>query len=259
MEFQSERELGVDMDLEFVESMVQDEIPEQEMLVVQDELPQPNPEPEMGVAAAAAYDTSPPPLRQNPPILVESAQPSAPDMAQLCAMLAGMNANMQAMNANMEGINKQMDTNTNKMDGIKNNANGIKEEMKDEMKKMRGEMQQIGRGLQAGTAKIVAIARSEARTTAGKMVTPRAATNELRGSAPAGEDRVIRETCWARREKVTETVTRREKLNGGDGDVYGRTSGDRADRDAGGRGATTRGRGRGGRTHTHRDSEGQWG
>ena len=47
---------------------------------------------------------------------------------------------------------------------------------------------------------------------AGKMVTPRAATNDLKGSAPAGEDRVIRETCWARREKVT--VTERKILNG---------------------------------------------
>ena len=53
---------------------------------------------------------------------------------------------------------------------------------------MRGEMQQMGRGLQAGI-----------------MATPRAATNELKGSAPAGEDRVIRETCWARRVEVTET------------------------------------------------------
>ena len=88
MEFQSEREPGVDMDLENVESMAQDGNPEQEMLVVQDELPQPNPEPEMGAAAAVVYDTSPPPLRQNPPILAESAQPSAPDMAQLCAIKA---------------------------------------------------------------------------------------------------------------------------------------------------------------------------
>ena len=38
---------------------------------------------------------------------------------------------------------------------------------------------------------------------ADKMAMPRAATSELKGSAPAGEDRVIRETC-----KVTETVTR---------------------------------------------------
>ena len=53
------------------------------------------------------------------------------------------------------------------------------------------------------------------------MATPRAATNELKGSAPAvrpvveaGEDRVIRETCWARSVKVTETVTQGEKLIG---------------------------------------------
>ena len=48
---------------------------------------------------------------------------------------------------------------------------------------------------------------------ADKMAPPRATTSELRGSAPAGEDRAIRETCWARHEKVTETVIR-EKLNG---------------------------------------------
>ena len=35
------------------------------------------------------------------------------------------------------------------------NVNGMKEEMK----KMRGEMRQIGRGLQAGMARIVAVAR----------------------------------------------------------------------------------------------------
>ena len=43
---------------------------------------------------------------------------------------------------------------------------------------MRDEMRQVGQCLQAG-----------------KMATPRAATNELKGSAPAGEDRVSRETC----------------------------------------------------------------
>ena len=45
-----------------------------------------------------------------------------------------------------------------------------------------------------------------------KMAPPRAATNELKGSAPAGEDRVIQETCWARSEEIT--VTERKKLNG---------------------------------------------
>ena len=77
-----------------------------------------NPEPEMGAAAAAAYDTSPPPLRQNPPILAESVHPSALDMAQLFAMLAEMN--------------NKMDGNTNKME------------------EMRGEMRQMGQCLQAG-------------------------------------------------------------------------------------------------------------
>ena len=46
------------------------------------------------------------------------------------------------------------------------------------------------------------------------MAPPRAGTGELKGSAPAGEDRVIRETCWARRVKVTETVTQEKKVNG---------------------------------------------
>ena len=40
------------------------------------------------------------------------------------------------------------------------------------------------------------------------MAAPRAGSSELKGSAPAGEDRVIRETCWARRVGVTETCTR---------------------------------------------------
>ena len=77
-----------------VEPMVQDTpvqdipIPEQDIVVEELELPQMDLETEMG--AAAAYDTSPPPLHQNPPILAESAQSSIPDMAQLVAMLVGM-------------------------------------------------------------------------------------------------------------------------------------------------------------------------
>ena len=42
----------------------------------------------------------------------------------------------------------------------------------------------------------------------------RAATNELEGSAPAGEDKVIRETCWGRVVTEEVTVTQREKVNG---------------------------------------------
>ena len=58
-------------------------IPEQD-----ESLPQTNSEPEMGAAAAAKYDTSPPLLRNPPPIPAETAHQSAPDMAQLFAMLA---------------------------------------------------------------------------------------------------------------------------------------------------------------------------
>ena len=97
-----------------------------------------------------------------------------------------------------------MDTNTNKL--------------REEMKEMWGEMQKMGHGLQTG---IMAISCSETRTARKKMATPRAGTSELGGSAmavrpavAAGEDRVIRETCWARSVKVTETVTQGGKLMG---------------------------------------------
>ena len=110
-------------------------------------LPQPNPEPDMGAAAAAADDTSPPLLRNPPPTPAETAHPSAPDMVQLFAMLAEMN----------RGIN-------NKMDDMEANTQTL-----------QGEMQRIGRGLQAGTARMLAI------TGELKMATPRAGTNELGG------------------------------------------------------------------------------
>ena len=122
MAAQSERKPGViDMGEGLLDPMAQDEAVEQEMLVVEEEQffpPQMDPEPEMGAAAAeaAVYDTSPPPLYQNPPTLAESARPVTVDMAQLVAILAGME---------------------NKMDG---NAR----QMKKEMKKMRGEMRQVG-------------------------------------------------------------------------------------------------------------------
>ena len=69
MASQGEREPGVvGMDEGVLESMAQDEIPEQEMLVVEEqELPQTDPEPEMGAAAAAEYGTPPPsPPPSNP-------------------------------------------------------------------------------------------------------------------------------------------------------------------------------------------------
>ena len=68
--------------------MAQD-IPEQDIVMGELELPpQMDPKPEMGAAAATKYDTSPPPLRQNPPIPAETAHPRAPGVAQLFAMLA---------------------------------------------------------------------------------------------------------------------------------------------------------------------------
>ena len=194
MASQGEREPGVlEMDEESLESMVQDGISEQEMLVVQDELPQTNPEPEMGAAAAAAYDTSPPPLRQNPPILLER---SAVDMI-LQAMEANTKRMEKRMKSGMDGNAQQMEK---KMEAnLKENAKQMKEEtngMKEEMREMRGEMQKMGHGLQVG---IMALAYDEMWTAGGKMATPRAETNELGGSATAvrpaveaGEDRVIR-------------------------------------------------------------------
>ena len=61
------------MDVELVESMAQDENPEQEMVVIQEQFPpQLNPDPEMGAAVAAADESSPPPLRRNPPHVGDS-------------------------------------------------------------------------------------------------------------------------------------------------------------------------------------------
>ena len=114
MASQGEREPGVvGLDEGFLESMVQDGDPEQDTPVqdinVQEQFfPQMDPEPEMGAAAAAEYDTSPSLLRNHPPILAESAQMSAPDIAQLFAMLAGMRGETQQMKQEMN----------NKMDGM---------------------------------------------------------------------------------------------------------------------------------------------
>ena len=88
MASQGEREPGVvGMDEGLLESMVQDRIPEQDTpeqdINVQEQfLPQLNPEPEMGAAAAAVYDTSPSLLRNPPPIPAETAHPSALDKSQ---------------------------------------------------------------------------------------------------------------------------------------------------------------------------------
>jgi len=80
--------------------------------------------------------------------------------------------------------------------------NEMNDKLDGNMRTLWGETQSVGQCLQAD-----------------KMAPPRGDTMEpARGSVdcvgPAGEDRVIRETCWARREKVTVTVTKWEKLNG---------------------------------------------
>ena len=125
--------------------MAQD-IPEQDIVMGELELPpQMDPEPEMGAAAAAVYDTSPSLLRNPPPIPAETAHPSALDMAQLFAMLAE----------------------------IKKNARDFMERMDAHTKAFRSNMQ----SLQAG---IRAFACDETRT-AGIMAPPRAGTNELGG------------------------------------------------------------------------------
>ena len=128
MASQGERVLGVlEMDVGLVESMAQDGIPEQEMMVVmQDEPPQLNPEPEMDAAAAAASDTSPPLLRNPPPIPTETAHPGSLDMAQLFAMLTKMT---NGINNKMDEISKNIDAHT---------------------KTLREEMQCMGAGLQDG-------------------------------------------------------------------------------------------------------------
>ena len=181
-------------------------IPKQEQISPQMDL-----EPEMGAAGAAVRDTSPPPLYQNPPpIPAETVCPGTPDMAQLVAILAGMenqmNANMESkMEENLKNNTNEMEANTSRMENkMEANTKGMREEMKE----MRGEMQKMGHGLQAG---IMALVCSETRTTVCKMAVPRGDTMEpARGSVdcvgPAGEDRVIRET-WRVTEKVTETVT----------------------------------------------------
>uniref|UniRef100_A0A8C4PX57 Uncharacterized protein n=1 Tax=Eptatretus burgeri TaxID=7764 RepID=A0A8C4PX57_EPTBU len=198
MESQGEREPGVlEMDVECVKSMVQDRNPEQEMLVVQDELsPQLNPELEMGAVAGVA-DERPP--RANSPM--------DRTMEMFEALMSKMDGNAHEMKENAQQLKDEMKTN------METNA----QRMKEEMEKMRGEMQNMGRRRQAGTARMLAI------TGELKLATPRVGANELGGSATvvrptvkAGEGKMIRGTCWARSVEVTEevTVTEREELNG---------------------------------------------
>ena len=132
MAAQSEREPGVVVMCSVVGSPMVQDIPEQDIVMGELELPpQMDPEPGMGAAAAeaAVYDTSPPPLYQNPPILAESAQPGTFDMAQLVAILTGMENRMENnINNKMDGMNKKMEANTNEMkEEISKQHTGIQE------------------------------------------------------------------------------------------------------------------------------------
>ena len=144
MAAQGERVSGaIDMDEGLLESMAQDGEAEQEMLVVEEQeqfFPQMDPEPEMGAAAAAEYDTPPPLLRQIPsPVPSKTAHHNGgsvllpPLIAQMVEKITqAMRGEMQQMKSGMdenaqqmrEEITNKMDTNTNKMEA---NTNGINE------------------------------------------------------------------------------------------------------------------------------------
>ena len=135
MASQGERVPGVDIDVMLGEPMVQDGDPEQDIVVEEHELPQTDPEPGMGAAAAEAaeYDTPPPHLRQTPsPAPSETAHHNG--------------GSMQLSWLEIEQL-------TESINGM---INGLRTQ--------RSEMRQVGQCLQAG-----------------KMATPRAATNELGG------------------------------------------------------------------------------
>ena len=154
--------------------MAQD-IPEQDIVMGEQELPpQMDPKPKM----AAVCDTSPSPPHQNPPpIPAESAQPSTAAMAQIVAILSGMENRMgNNMKEEMNGNARQME---NRMEAnLKENAKQMKNEMDGMAQTIREEMQCMGAGLLDGLDKL------------------KIGNGELR-----------RATCWGRLVEVTEEVT----------------------------------------------------
>ena len=102
MAAQDEREPGVVVMSSVVGSPMVQDIPEQDIVMEEEEQffpPQMDSEPEMGTAA---YDTSPSLLRNPPPIPAETAQLSASDIVQICAMLAGISGDIHRMKTQME-------------------------------------------------------------------------------------------------------------------------------------------------------------
>ena len=138
----------------------------------QELLPQMDPKREMGAAAAAVDFATPPLLRQIPsPVPSKTAHHNGGAGLPSPLVRAQM---MEMITQAMRGETQQVNQSIIRL-----------------TQTLRDETRQMGHGLQAD-----------------KMAPPRATTSELQGSAPAGEDRVIRETC-----RVTEKVTVREKLN----------------------------------------------
>ena len=106
--------------------MVQD-IPEQDIMVVQDELSPTNSEPEMG-AAAAASDTPPPLLRQSPSpapskTATDRGDSASSEAAEFCRLGERLRGMMQQMMDNMDARTQAF---------------------KSDMRALRGETRQMG-------------------------------------------------------------------------------------------------------------------
>ena len=121
-----------------LDPMAQDKIPMQDIPVQKQSLSQTNPEPEMGAAAAVAYNTSPSLLRNTPPIPAETAHPGASDMAQLFAMMAELNRNMLG---NTQTLREEMQC---MGAGLQDGLEGVKEGQN----QLRGEMERNTRAVE---------------------------------------------------------------------------------------------------------------
>ena len=153
--------------------------------------PQMDPEPEMGAAAAAVFDTFPPLLRNPPPIPAETAQPSA------------LNIILQAMNE-MKTNAQEMN---NKMDGMNQNIIG-------NMQMLREEMQCMVAGLQDGLDEV----EEGQNQLKGEMEKNTRAVEQLKiaaGGSTTGD--VLGETCKGDGGSDSDSVG---KIKWGDGDVH---------------------------------------
>ena len=109
MAAQGERVPGVVDMSSVLDPMAQDKIPEQDIGMQEQSLPQMNPKPEMGAATAAEYDTSPSLLRNPPPIPAETAHPGALDRDQIYMIwqtTGGMNDEIKTVQQMKEEIKK---------------------------------------------------------------------------------------------------------------------------------------------------------